>query len=104
FLASPVITEVCVALPSAHHRARAHDLIRALRIRAPIAGDEAQLWHDVFAWLARYADHEPDWADAYLAVLCDRDRRLKVWTYDSDLWTMWGRPDGSRIPLAVKPA
>ncbi len=104
FLASPVITEVCMGLPSAHHRARVCDLIRDLRMRPAVVGDEAQLWGEVFDWLARYADHEPDWADAYLAALCGRDRRLKVWTYDSEFRTIWRRPDGTRIPLAVKAA
>jgi predicted nucleic acid-binding protein len=99
---APVLTEVCHLLPAAHHRARIRALIAALHMRPPAMSDEAQLWDEMFDWLARYAEHEPDWADAYLAVLCGRNKRLKVWTYDSEFRTVWRRPDGSRIPLAVK--
>ncbi len=103
-LAAPVVSEVCFALPDGYRRARTRDLIRVLRIQPPAVADHLQLWNELFDWLARYAEHAPDWADAYLAVLCGRDRRLKLWTYDSEFWTVWRRPDGSRIPLAVKPA
>ena len=58
-------------------------------------------WLDVLNWLARYADQEPDWADGCLAVLCGRDERLKVWTYDREFRTIWRRPDGTAIPMAV---
>lgn len=102
-VAGPIVSEVCFVSFDGYRRARAHDLIRALRMRPPAVADHLQLWNEVFDWLARYAEHEPDWADAYLAVLCGRDRHLKVWTYDSEFWTVWRRPDGSRIPLAVKP-
>ena len=101
-LAGPVVSEVCFVLPDGYRRARARDLIRVLRMRPPAVADHLQLWNEAFDWLARYAAHEPDWADAYLAVLCGRDRRLKVWTYDSEFWTVWRRPDGSRIPLAIR--
>ncbi len=56
----------------------------------------------VFDWIEKYADHEPDWADGYIAALCGRDRTLKVWTYDKEFRTTWRRPDGSAIPLAVR--
>lgn len=56
----------------------------------------------MFEWLTKYAEREPDWADACLAVLSGRDSKLKVWTYDSEFRTIWRRPDGSAIPMAVK--
>jgi predicted nucleic acid-binding protein len=64
--------------------------------------DERRLWAEVFAWLDRYREHEADWTDGCLAVLCGRDKRLKVWTYDGEFATIWRRPDGTKIPLAVK--
>lgn len=97
----PVVTEACFLLPRAHHRARLRELLHALSVQACPIADEPALRDEVFAWLARYADHEPDWADGYLAVVCGRERRFKVWTYDREFRTTWRRPDGSRIPLAV---
>lgn len=101
-MTAPVLSEVCHLLPAAHHRARTRELVGALRIRPPAVTDDAQIWNEVFDWLARYAEHEPDWADAHLAILCGRNKRLKVWTYDSEFRTIWRRPDGTRIPMAVK--
>jgi len=92
----PVLTETCFLLPRAHHRARLRDLLPALSVGPCPIADNAGLRNDIFAWLAGYADHEPDWTDGYLA-----ERRFKVWTYDREFRTIWRRPDGSRIPLAV---
>jgi predicted nucleic acid-binding protein len=103
FLASPVLTEVFFALPAAHMRARLTDLIHDLDIRPLPIENEGQLWRDTFDWLARYAEHVPDFADGLLAVASARDPRWKVWTYDAEFRTLWRRPDGSRIPLAVRP-
>jgi hypothetical protein len=35
------------------------------------------LFLEVLDWLTKYADHEPDWADACLAVLSARDKDLE---------------------------
>jgi hypothetical protein len=53
-------------------------------------------------WLAKYADDEPDWADACLAALSGRDKDLTVWTYDREFQTTWRRLNGTAIPLAVR--
>jgi len=58
--------------------------------------------HDVLLWLRRYKDHRPDFTDAYLVNATLLDRKLSVWTYDSEFSTIWRRPDGSAVPLAVK--
>ena len=59
-------------------------------------------WDDVFDWLERYAEHDPDLADAQLAVLCSKKSDYRVWTYDKEFQSVWRRLDGSRIPLATK--
>jgi len=64
--------------------------------------DETELRLEVFRWLARYAEHEPDWADGYLAVVSERKKDARVWTYDRAFRTTWRRPRGTRIPLAVR--
>ena len=102
FLASAVVSEVCFLMPDWHHRGRVRDLVHDLHIRPVAFPDEARLWTEVFTWLERYAEHEPDWADGYLAVACGREKRFKVWTYDREFQTLWRRPDGTRIPLVTK--
>ena len=77
------------------------ELIERLAMEpAPIVETSA-LWSEIFAWMRRYAEHEPDWVDAYIAVLCGANRRWRVWSYDREFRALWRRPDGSRIPLAV---
>ena len=100
-LCLPVLTEACFHLPHAFQRQRLHRLLIEFRVTAYGSRDEPRLWLDVFDWLARYAEHEPDWTDGYLAVVSEIERRFKVWTYDREFRTTWRRLDGSRIPLAV---
>ena len=62
---------------------------------------DAVFWADALEWLERYADHEPDWADACLAVFSGRDRHTRIWTCDREFRTIWRRPNGTAIPMAV---
>lgn len=96
-----VLAECCLHLPHPVQRLRLRALLDGLQVEsAPLdAGDRA----DVFDWLARYAEHEPDWADACLAVLSARRADIQVWTYDREFRTTWRRPGGEAIPLAVDP-
>ncbi len=97
-----VLTEACFHLPYPAQRLRLRDLLDELEIATLPASPDRQFVDDVFRWLARYAEHEPDWADACLAVLSGHDAKASVWTYDGEFRTTWRRPDGSRIPLATK--
>lgn len=97
----PVLTEACLLLQHAVHRQRLERLVVELPLVPLPCDDESRLWRDVFRWLARYAEHEPDWTDGVLAVASGRERRARVWTYDREFRTIWRRPDGTRIPLAV---
>lgn len=101
-LSEPVLTEACFLLSTPSQRARLERLILELGM-TPLAVDDAEeLRTDVFRWLSRYAEHEPDWADGYLAVVSGRLRDARVWTYDREFRTTWRRPGGTRIPLAVR--
>jgi len=97
-----VLTEACFHLRPQTERLRLRALLHDLGVRPLSVGDERTFWLDVLEWLAKYADDEPDWADACLAVLSGRDQALKVWTYDREFRTTWRRPDGTAIPLAVR--
>jgi predicted nucleic acid-binding protein len=99
----PVLTEACFHLPHLAQRQRLSGLLDGLRIQWLPVEHEAGFTVEVFDWLFKYADHEPDWADACLAVLSGADGGLKVWTYDREFRDVWRRPDGSAIPMAVRP-
>jgi predicted nucleic acid-binding protein len=96
-----VVTEACFHLPFRSQRQRLRALLDDLDVQPLPAVNERDFWLEVFGWLTKYADHEPDWADGCLAVLSGRDRDAKVWTYDREFRTTWRRPNGTVIPLAV---
>jgi predicted nucleic acid-binding protein len=102
-LISPVLVESTHILQHPMLRARMRSIMEHLDILPYHIADENALWHECFGWLMKYADQSPDITDAFLVILADFDRKLKVWTYDSEFWTVWRRPDGSPVPLAVKP-
>ena len=97
-----VLVETCFHLPHPTQRRRLQAIIDEFDIRPVVIGDTHRFWLDVFEWLTKYAEHEPDWADACIAVLSGYHDRLKVWAYDREFKTTWRRPDGSSIPLAIK--
>lgn len=99
-----VLSEACFHLPYDNQRRRLRSLLENLGAKSIPVESEMTFRAEVFDWLTKYADHEPDWADACLAVLSGRDRRARVWTYDREFRTTWRRPDGSAIPLAIKSA
>jgi predicted nucleic acid-binding protein len=99
-----VLTETCFHLPHPSQRHRLRAMLRELSVQPLPVSNERAFWSDVFGWLAKYADHEPDWADGCLAVLSGRDKDLKVWTYDREFRTTWRRPNGTHIPMAARPA
>jgi predicted nucleic acid-binding protein len=89
-----VLSEACFLLDRREQRARLEELLLALRARPAIE----PAWDRVFEWLARYADHGPDWVDGCLVVAANREQR--IWTYDGEFRSVWRRLDGSRVPLA----
>ena len=97
-----VLTEACFHLPHRSQRHRLRAFLHDMSMQPLPLTHERAFWLEVLDWLAKYADHEPDWADACLAVLSGHDRDLKVWTYDREFRTTWRRPNGTPIPLAVR--
>ena len=93
--------EACFHLPHRSQRERLRAVLHELHIEsAPTHPPD--FVDDVFMWLLKYADHEPDWADGCLAVLSGRTPRVKVWTYDREFRTTWRKLDGTAIPMAVR--
>ena len=101
-ICEPVLTEVSFHLQAPSQRARLQQTLERFHVHAIQVEDPQVLWREIFEWLQKYSEHDPDWADGYLAVLCGRDRKYKVWTYDTEFRTIWRKPNGSPIPLAVR--
>jgi predicted nucleic acid-binding protein len=97
---SPVLSEACFLLPAPNDRQRLRYLIQTLEIA--VVETPSPWWTDVFDWLERYQEQEPDLADAQIAVLCSKQPTCRVWTYDDEFRTIWRRADGSRMPLATR--
>ena len=97
----PVLTEACFHLPHRTQRERLERFLVAFTVQSYRCTDAFAFRLEVFAWLLRYEDHAPDWADGYLAIASLHEHSAVVWTYDSEFRTIWRRPDGTRIPLAV---
>lgn len=97
-----VLTEACFHLPHRRQRHRLGALLDELGVQPWPIPDERAFWFEVLDWLAEYADHDPDWADACLAILSGHDKDVKVWTYDREFRTTWRRPNGTVIPMAVR--
>ena len=96
-----VLMETCFHLPHRAQRARLRAVLDSLEI-VPLPGPgDRSFWIEVLEWLMKYADHEPDWADGCIAVLCGHQENLKVWTYDRQFRTTWRKPDGAAIPMAL---
>lgn len=97
----PVLTETYFHLCSRITRRKLRALLEELEVSVrEIAGSTVAASMD---WLDAYADHEPDFADAVTVVLSSEIEGCRVWTYDREFRTTWRRPDGSAIPLAVRP-
>ena len=97
-----VLSEACFHLDAAAQRQRLQRILEELEVQVVPVEAIQSLWSEVFDWLTKYADHDPDWADGCLVVLSAHDRRCKIWTYDSEFRAIWRRPNGSPIPMAVR--
>ena len=96
-----VLAEACFHLPRPAQRARLRAVVDEFLVET-LPTHTAQFRSEVFDWLSKYQDHEPDWADGCIAVLCGHNRKLKIWTHDREFLTVWRRPDGKPLPLAVE--
>jgi predicted nucleic acid-binding protein len=101
-LCSPIVTEACLLLPHAAQRQRLRRFLSEFSVESYRGENESRLWAEICDWMTQYQEHQPDWADGYLAVVSALERGARIWTYDREFRTTWRRPDGTRIPLAVR--
>lgn len=90
-----VLTETFFLLQRAFERHRLRFLLDALNVGMAAPGPVSP----VLDWLEKYEEHMPDFADAELVIATQEPGR-RLWTYDSEFWTVWRRSDGSKVPLA----
>lgn len=98
-----MLAEATFLLPWHTLRRRLADLLAELNVQPcpePAGGHQ---WAQVLDWMLHWAEHWPDWADAQLVVLSAANRRYRIWTYDREFHVLWRRPDGSPVPLAIRP-
>lgn len=88
FTCAAVLTESFHMLQRPSLRARLIGFVS----EAPVAQLEpaAGSWPRIFAWLERYQEHRPDFADAVLVQLLQTHKRANVWTFDREFSTIWG--------------
>ena len=99
-----VLAEAHFHLGRPAQRQRLRVVMKDLRLAVLPEGKASPLWPPVLDWLQRYEEHEPDWADACLAVLSAAVPTARVWTFDREFHTIWKRPDGTAIPLVARSA
>ena len=98
----PVMSEAWYLLRTVTLRRRLDTFVAQVPLLVWVPEDPELFRREVLDWLERYADQEPDWADGFLVVAAAQERASKVWTFDSEFRTIWRRPDGSHVPLAMR--
>jgi predicted nucleic acid-binding protein len=102
FVIGTVLAEAMHLLPAKSDRQRLVNLLDEFQIKMCPILESDELWAEVFKWILQYWEHSPDWADGMLAVMSGHEKKFRVWSYDREFRTIWRRPDGTRIPLAVE--
>lgn len=100
-LTQEVLTEALALVASQAGRPRLRGVIEALDFQPCPTSAHPQFWTEVFSWLEKYADHDPDWTDGVLVILAGRLRNCRLWTYDREFARIWRLPGGLRIPMAL---
>jgi hypothetical protein len=96
----PAMTEACFLLDNAQLRRRLSALIEreVVQFASPKNGDLTI--RRSMKWLERYAEHRPDFADAFLVCWAESDSAAVVWTFDREFSTVWRTLGGKKVPLA----
>ena len=95
-VAVPVLTEALHFLRDPPSRKRLTAAIS--RGALQLAGQtSAPLVDQALAWLVRFAEHSPDFADAYLVAWAASDPSMSIWTFDEEFRTVWRTPSGKAL-------
>ena len=94
----PVLTETWHLLQEPWPRSILTEWLRARAVQIASTVEDQQTLSHIWQWLEKYADHDPDFADAHL-VFAAADKKSTIWTYDTEFTRVWRHLDGSRIRL-----
>ena len=100
-LGPPVLVEALHLLGPGGYPARLRALIDEgmFRLEAGPAWPSAAL--RCFEWMARYAEHGPDFADAHLVAWYEAESGSRVWSFDSEFRTTWRTAKGKALRLVT---
>ncbi|MGV3619818.1 MAG: type II toxin-antitoxin system VapC family toxin [Archangium sp.] len=97
-----ILVETHFLLPFEHQRARLRLLLRnEFSVRAP--KNEGAVCDGALDWLSKYAEHSPDFVDAYLVAWHEAEKASRVWTLNSEFLNVWRTSKGKRPHLAAAP-
>jgi predicted nucleic acid-binding protein len=100
-LVLPVLAEVTHFFERPAAYTKLERLLAILNVRM-VASEHLVGQEQTLTWLKKYATHKPDYADAHLVLLTAVNKTYRVWSYDHEFRTIWRRPDGSSVPVAVE--
>ena len=92
----PVFVEAHFFLPAEHQRQRLHGHLESGAFVPVEPAHGARCLDYALEWLKEYAEHEPDFADAWLISMADQ-ARATIWTFDSEFETTWRTLDGAEL-------
>lgn len=95
----PVLTETFFFLKTHVQRLRLRALL-SQEIIALCAPPALSIFENALRWMEQYADHQPDFADAYLLTLADA-LEARIWTFDKEFRVVW-KTLGKKNPSLVK--
>lgn len=101
WLGLPVLTEACFLLGSAHLRRRLSGLLEREVAQLAVPKNGEVITRRSMKWLDQYAEHSPDFADAFLVCWAESDPTLAVWTFDREFSTVWRTLAGKKVRLAI---
>jgi predicted nucleic acid-binding protein len=96
----PVLTEAHYLLPDRRLRLRLQAFFTRELMRAEAPERSEAVTARSLEWLRRYADHAPDFTDAFLVCWAEADAAASVWTFDREFVTTWRTLSGKRVKLA----
>ena len=101
WLGLPTLTESCFLLGSTHLRRRLSSLLDREVMQLVGPKDDDATTRRSMKWLDHYAEHSPDFADAFLVCWAESDPSLAVWTFDREFSTIWRTLGGKKVRLAL---
>jgi predicted nucleic acid-binding protein len=98
-LCAPVVVETLHLLGAGGYPARLRAILDegVMRLEAGPPWPVAAL--RCFEWMDRYADHEPDLADAFLVAWYEAESGARIWSFDPEFKTVWRTSKGRSLRL-----